>query len=421
LLSTTTAATFNVTDNATLGDAITDVLTLNAGTIYLNNSSTSTIPNMRNNAYSISTSSATSTNGVPIITISTLSSQGGLVGIGGTSSPSQALSVQGNILGSGTLTTTGSGINSLMGTLTVSGTTTLNAAIVFGSLTGDPGTATNGTIYYSTADNAFRSYTNNTWGILAGGGFSKDSITRLITLTSLGDRVSIGTTSPAGMSQVTIEATTTTSIPLSLRATSSQSANLFQILTASNAQLLTVNAQGFLGLGTNTPSTLLSVQGNILVSGNISSANITATGTITTPVILVNGSTSTITNLVTVNATSTNATTTYLAVTNTASISQLTVSNNTSIGGTLSLTGLATLTGGILVNNGTSTITNLVTVNATSTNATTTYLSVGTLASTSQLTVSNNTSIGGTLSLTGLSTLTGGILVNNATSTITNL
>ncbi|MEK7148968.1 MAG: hypothetical protein AAB796_01020, partial [Patescibacteria group bacterium] len=40
LLSTTTAATFNVTDNTTLGDAVTDVITNNAGTIYFNNSST---------------------------------------------------------------------------------------------------------------------------------------------------------------------------------------------------------------------------------------------------------------------------------------------------------------------------------------------------------------------------------------------
>ena len=44
------------------------------------------------------------------------------------------------------------------------------------------------------------------------------------------------------------------------------------------------SSNGFTGLGTTTPSQRLSVQGNALISGNITSvANITATGTITTP------------------------------------------------------------------------------------------------------------------------------------------
>ncbi len=88
-----------------------------------------------------------------------------------------------------------------------------------------------------------------------------------------------------------------------------------------------------------------------------------------------------------------------------------TLFNNIALSGisTLGATGLATLSGGILVNNATSTITNLVMVNATSTNATTTNIYV------SGQTTAN------TISASGLATLSGGILVNNATSTITNL
>lgn len=48
-----------------------------------------------------------------------------------------------------------------------------------------------------------------------------------------------------------------------------------------SAELLTLKAaNGGVGIGTTTPAQALSVQGNELVSGNISAANITATGTI---------------------------------------------------------------------------------------------------------------------------------------------
>src|SRR3989338_5419287 len=71
-----------------------------------------------------------------------------------------------------------------------------------------------------------------------------------------------------------------------------------------------------------------------------------------------------------------------------------TYTNNTFIG-TNTFSALATLSGGILANNATSTITNLTMVNSTSTNATTTYLSVGMLASTTNLVVSGQSAASG--------------------------
>ena len=73
---------------------------------------------------------------------------------------------------------------------------------------------------------------------------------------------------------------------------------------------------------------------------------------------------------------------------------------------TLSVTGKSTLSGGILVNNATSTITWLNMINATSTNATSTFLGVSTHASTSALRVSNATTFDGSLTYTNVGTTT---------------
>ncbi|MBI4136346.1 MAG: hypothetical protein HY481_02265 [Candidatus Vogelbacteria bacterium] len=149
---------------------------------------------------------------------------------------------------------------------------------------------------------------------------------------------SFGTTTPLVNTQVTIEATTTTAIPLTVRAAASQSANLFQIQNSAGDNLLFANAGGGL-----FASSTLQVTGQTTLYGSL----------------FVTNSTSTITNLTMVNATSTNATTT-----------------------TLYVSGLSTLSGGLLVSNATSTITNLTMFNATSTNATTTTLYVSGSATT---------------------------------------
>ncbi|MEK7148837.1 MAG: hypothetical protein AAB796_00345, partial [Patescibacteria group bacterium] len=205
----------------------------------------------------------------------------------------------------------------------------------------------------------------------------------------------IGTTTPISNSSLTVEATSTTVVPLTIKGFLNQSADLLDIVTTAGAQLFSFTSGGNLGIGSSTPAQSLSVQGNQYTSGlAFFGGAVTATSTINVSGlatllggILVNSSTSTITNLSIVNGTTTNATTTFLSVSGNASTSQLTVSNNGSIGGSLSViggsslstltaSGLGTLSGGILVNSSTSTITNLITVNSTSTNATTTNFAV---------------------------------------------
>src|SRR3989338_6672030 len=111
---------------------------------------------------------------------------------------------------------------------------------------------------------------------------------------------SFGTTTPIGNSAVTIEASSSSAVPLSIRAAASQSANIFQIQNSSASNLLYLNGSGnifastslqvggnsifygSLGIGTTSPSQALAVQGNAFISGDISNvANITATGTLT--------------------------------------------------------------------------------------------------------------------------------------------
>ncbi|MDZ4285955.1 MAG: hypothetical protein U1A23_03445, partial [Candidatus Sungbacteria bacterium] len=108
---------------------------------------------------------------------------------------------------------------------------------------------------------------------------------------------SFGTTTPIGNSAVTIEATSTNAILLSMRAALGQIANIFQIQNSSGSNLFYSNATGGLfasstfqvtgattlygniGVATTTPGKLFSVQGNGLFSGDLSLANFTATGT----------------------------------------------------------------------------------------------------------------------------------------------
>ena len=71
---------------------------------------------------------------------------------------------------------------------------------------------------------------------------------------------------------------------LSITATTSgnQTASIFSVHNATGTQpLFTALYNGLIGIGTTTPASLLSVQGNALFSGNLTSANLTASGTIT--------------------------------------------------------------------------------------------------------------------------------------------
>ncbi len=70
---------------------------------------------------------------------------------------------------------------------------------------------------------------------------------------------SMGTTTPIINSVVSIEATSTQSVGLSIRGILSQLANLFQIQNSTGDNLFAVNKSGNLGMGTTTPNTKLNI------------------------------------------------------------------------------------------------------------------------------------------------------------------
>lgn len=69
----------------------------------------------------------------------------------------------------------------------------------------------------------------------------------------------IGTTTPVSGAVATIEATTTSAIPLVIRGFLDQVADLFRIVTDTGTRLLTFTADGNLGIGTTTPNRKLSI------------------------------------------------------------------------------------------------------------------------------------------------------------------
>ncbi|MEK7554735.1 MAG: hypothetical protein AAB518_02000, partial [Patescibacteria group bacterium] len=108
---------------------------------------------------------------------------------------------------------------------------------------------------------------------------------------------SIGTTTPIGLSQLTVEATTTSTIGLTVRASSGQVANIFQIQNNAGSNLLFANASGGLfasstlqvtgnsifygnvGVATTSPGAAFAVNGGIVTDGFLNVGNLTATGT----------------------------------------------------------------------------------------------------------------------------------------------
>ncbi|MBI4991851.1 MAG: hypothetical protein HZB99_01415 [Candidatus Harrisonbacteria bacterium] len=270
--TTSPAKLFSVQGNALFsGDltlanlTATGTLTLSSGTPFnFTSLATSTIPNNLINAWSI----ATSTSVQPLISIMTSSSTGNvLTGAGG------------ELGGNGRV---GIGTANPISQLTVvdddpngTGITTINY-----SNSGDTswpaffGLGARGTKASPTA-----SLANDVLVFLGGRGFdgSKFSVSSKGRITIRASENWSGTNQGAYMTFDTTQTGGTT-----------------------RTEKMRLTDTGNLGIGTTTPSQLLSVQGNALLSGNLSLANLTATGTLTlssgTPLNFTSSATSTIPN-----------------------------------------------------------------------------------------------------------------------------
>lgn len=228
-----------------------------------------------------------------------------------------------NLMVNGMATTTGSSGNvELRGGLTVGDATTNSLAgtvLLAGYTTAlEPTGVTQGTVYYNSTNKTLKMFDGSNWftvGTTTGGLSLNTNNIRLDDVTLR--NITIGTTTQpsAGKALVTLEATTTASIPLSIVGYASQTAHLLDILNGTSVagpKLLFIDSSGGLfasstgafggtltvggvltattsaylattggtvGVATTTPGATFSVQGNGLVSGTLTAATFVSSTT----------------------------------------------------------------------------------------------------------------------------------------------
>ncbi len=244
----------------------------------------------------------------------------------GNASTTNSFEVGNDLYVNGMATTTGSSGNlEMRGGLTVGNATTnsLAGTILFAGYTtaSEPTGVTQGTVYYNSTNKTLKMFDGSNWftvGTTTGGLSLNTNNIRLDDLTLR--NLTLGTTTQpsAGKALVTLEATTTASIPLSIVGYASQTAHLLDILNGTSVagpKLLFIDSSGGLfasstgafgstltvggvltattsaylattggtvGVGTTTPGATFSVQGNGLVSGTLSTAAFIATSSTVT-------------------------------------------------------------------------------------------------------------------------------------------
>jgi|GEM_PF-1681420 len=411
---------------------------------------TTTIPTSFVNAFSI----GTSTNETPLLSFDTSNTRVGI----GTLAPTQFLSIASTTyiaggLGVGTSATTSPGVIQTSGIINVQGTATSSFAnginlaagcfAMSGTCLQNPATTVNtGTanrLAFYSGTNAIDSAnfltvdnTNSFLGLSSSTPSQKLSVGGNAYLDS--NLITIGsTTATTGSTTVRYLSVSTTTIPNSL-------VNAFSIGTSTKeTPLLSFDTSNTrIGIGLSNPTQFLHIASTTYIAGGlgVGTSATTTPGVIqTSGIINVQGTgTSTFANGVNVSS-GCFAIASSCLVTGVSSVANsdgtLTISPTTgNVIASLNLanpntwTALQTFTGstagGILVNNASSTITNLTSVYSTSTSATTTWLAVTTHASTSQLTVSTGLGVGRSTSTTGNFEITGSALFGDSSSDIVN-
>jgi hypothetical protein len=156
--------------------------------------------------------------------------------------------------------------------LTVSGKSWLNGdstvaagkGLILAPSSSAPSGAAEGMIYYDDNSSVIKMYDGSAWYTV---GTSTSGLTltgNQLKLADLSYYQTYGTTTQQGLSQLTLEASSTAAIPLTLVARSSQTANLFQIRNSGSTNLLFVNSSGGLYASTTLQVTATSTLYNDL-------------------------------------------------------------------------------------------------------------------------------------------------------------
>ena len=212
----------------------------------------------------------------------------------GNASTTNALTVGSNLYVGGRATTTASSGNfQMIGGLTVGDATanSLAGTILFSAQSSDPTGVTQGTIYYNSTDKVIKLFDGTNWfttGTTTSGISLSGARLQLATLAT--QYMALGTTSVLTSSIMTLEATSTDTVPLTIAAKASQTADLLGIRNSDNAKLLYITSAGALfGSSTGQFTGALTTYGGVTL-GDAASDAITITGNASTTNALTVGS-----------------------------------------------------------------------------------------------------------------------------------
>ena len=203
------------------------------------------------------------------------------ISTGGTLSVTDTSTLTGAVTMSSTLDVTGKTtlVNASSTMLTVSGNTylatttmTSGSRLILGTLASDPTGDTEGSVYYNSGSKVIKLYDGSNWFTV---GTTTSGLTlsgNRLQLADLNHYMTFGTTTQSGLSVLTLEATSTAAIPLTLRGYTGQTADLFRLHNVAGTELFAIDANG------NASTSVISTTGSLFVNGN---ATTTPAGTLT--------------------------------------------------------------------------------------------------------------------------------------------
>ena len=238
---------------------------------------------------------------------------GDAVTVTGNATTTNSLYVTNILTVGGNATTTSSGALALASGLGLGANNTVAKTLLFSGLSSDPSSATAGLVYYNTGSAVLRMADGTNWFTV---GTSTSGLTLSGNRLQLGDLnyyVTFGTTSQQGLSMLTLEATGTAAIPLTLVTRNSQTSNALQVRNSASANLLTVSELGGLYSSSSVQASsasrfydALTVDGATTLSGTLgvtsgvtTLSNSTTTGASLTQNLIVGGFASTTGNVMT--------------------------------------------------------------------------------------------------------------------------
>ena len=217
------------------------------------------------------------------------------------------------------------------------------------SATAEP-TGTEGLIYYNSTEKLFKFYDGTQWALIA-------SSTAGAGLVSSGDRIQLSsfaegyltigtTTNRLQSSMLTLQGTSTASIPLTIYATSSQTTNLLQLMGEDTVtEFFVIDAAG------NASGTAMSLSGNLLVTASSTfNSTLDASGNLSTKGTLAVSDTSAFTGKTTHTAGA-------ILVASSTAVANFTVAGELHASSTLSVTGAATFNSSLTTATSTATTT----------------------------------------------------------------